>query len=62
MEQTDMTFKVQYLSGNSNSWTNASSGHGSEFSAIADAKTVVRRPNVTKVRVVDASGSVRWIN
>lgn len=57
-----MSYKVQYLSRGTTLWQNASSGHGSEQQAIFDAKSVARRPNCEKVRVVDRSGSVVWID
>lgn len=57
-----MSFKVQYLSRGTTLWQNASSGHGSEQQAIGEAKSVARRPNYEKVRVVDHNGSVVWID
>ncbi|GAA5058709.1 hypothetical protein GCM10023208_25380 [Erythrobacter westpacificensis] len=56
-----MSYKVQYMSRGSSLWQTASSGWGSEAQAIFDAKFVAKRPNYEKVRVVDASGSVRWL-
>lgn len=53
-------YKVQFMSKNSNSWTNASSS-GSEQSAIVNGKSVLKRPNVQTVRVLDKSGAVVWM-
>lgn len=57
-----MSYKVQSMQKNTSLWQNASSGHGSEQEAIFNAKSVMKRPNIEKVRVIDSKGSVCWIS
>ena len=45
-----MSFKVEYLYGNSNSWTSTGS-YSSEQTAIFYAKEVAKRSGVSKVRI-----------
>lgn len=56
-----MSYKVEYLYGNSNNWT-ATGSFSSEQSAIFNAKTVAKRTNVTKVRVTNPAGSAVWMS
>lgn len=56
-----MSFKVQYLYGNSNNWT-ATGTFSSEQTAIFNAKSVAQRSGVTKVRVINDSGSAVWMS
>lgn len=55
-----MSFKVEYLYGNSNNWTSTDS-HASEQSAILNAKAVAKRSGFSKVRASNKSGSAVWI-
>jgi hypothetical protein len=54
-----MSYKVQYLQGNSNMWVNAGS-FSTEYSAIQQGKTVSSRSNVKSVRVLGPNGSAVW--
>lgn len=56
-----MSFKVEYLQGNSNHWTPVGN-FSSEQSAIFNAKSVAQRSGVSKVRVTNASGGAVWMS
>lgn len=56
-----MSYKVEYLHENGNVWTSTGT-HSSEQTAIFNARTVAKRSRVTKVRVIDGSGSVVWMS
>ena len=57
-----MSYKIQYLTRGTNLWQNAMSGLGSEQEAIFQAKSIAKRSQNERVRILDGKGSVVWIN
>lgn len=57
-----MSYKIQYLTRGPNLWQNAMSGLGSEQEAIFQAKSIAKRSQNERVRILDGKGSVVWIN
>lgn len=55
-----MIFRVEFQMRGNTHWTRVGS-LGSEAGAINLAKATAQRPNVGRVRIVNASGSVVWM-